>query len=141
MIMGLSVAVHPAHAQGEREVIAEKVEGRVLIQEKDRGPWVPLLEGMKLKTSDKIKTAADGSAQLLVKGMSDATLNINPNTLVYLSELKQEAVGDETEFDLRIGSVLVKAEKLKGESRFEIRNPNSIVGIRGTEFEVVVQRY
>jgi len=141
MILGLSVGVRPAHAQEQREVIVEKVEGRVLLQEQDRGPWVPLLEGMKLKTSDRVKTAADSNADLLIKGMTDARVNIRPDTLVQLSELKQEADGDQTELNLSIGSVLVMAEKLKGESRFEIRNPNSIVGIRGTEFEVVVQRY
>ena len=44
-----------------------------------------------------------------------------------------------TELQIAIGGVLVKAEKLKRESDFEVVSPSSIVGIRGTMFEVSVE--
>jgi hypothetical protein len=47
---------------------------------------------------------------------------------------------DNTLLDLEVGSVLVEAEKLVGASRFEVKTPTSVVGIRGTKFEVNVAK-
>ena len=45
---------------------------------------------------------------------------------------------DNTLLVVGIGSVLVKADKLVGASKFEVKTPTSIIGIRGTIFEVYV---
>ena len=44
-----------------------------------------------------------------------------------------------TLLDLAVGKVLVHAAKLKGGSRFEVRTPTAISGVRGTVFEVEVK--
>ena len=38
------------------------------------------------------------------------------------------------------GSILIKAQKLVGDSKFQVKTPTSIVGIRGTVFEVSVPK-
>jgi hypothetical protein len=49
-------------------------------------------------------------------------------------------MGDKTTIlDLAIGKVMVHVEKLKGNSRFEVRTPTALTGVRGTTFEVTVK--
>ena len=45
-----------------------------------------------------------------------------------------------TLLDLAIGQVLIKAEKLDTpDSKFEVKTPTSVVGVRGTKFSVRVE--
>ena len=45
-----------------------------------------------------------------------------------------------TLLDLAMGEVLIKAQKVHGEnSKFEVKTPTSIVGVRGTTFNVKVE--
>jgi hypothetical protein len=48
--------------------------------------------------------------------------------------------GDKTTLlDLAIGKVLVQTQKLQGDSKFEVRTPTALTGVRGTIFEVTVK--
>ncbi|MEI7751999.1 MAG: FecR domain-containing protein, partial [Candidatus Omnitrophota bacterium] len=48
--------------------------------------------------------------------------------------------GDRTTIlDLAIGKILVKVEALKGNSKFEVKTPTALTGVRGTLFEVAVK--
>jgi len=60
------------------------------------------------------------------------TSRMRLNTL----ELNQETGEKTTVLDLAIGKVLIHAEKLKGDSVFNVRTPNSTTGVRGTTFTV-----
>ena len=45
-----------------------------------------------------------------------------------------------TLLDLAMGEILIKAQKVHGEkSQFEVKTPTSIVGVRGTTFNVKVE--
>ena len=70
--------------------------------------------------------------------MSDSTVDMRPNSTMELKSLSFGVDKDDTKLELDIGSILVKAEALQGDSEFHVRTPNSIVGIRGTKFEVNV---
>lgn len=128
------------YLKGENRDWAALQRGEERLYESD---WIPLKAGMKLAESDWIRTRKHSKARIFIRGLSDARATLGENADMQISVLlrgvwKKEPV-DDTELALGIGSVLVEAEKLEGESRFEVRNPNSIVGIRGTIFEVKVR--
>ena len=58
----------------------------------------------------------------------------------FASLVKDSSSGmKKTLLDLSIGQVLIKAEKLDTpDSKFEVKTPTSVVGVRGTKFSVKV---
>jgi len=122
-----------------RLVTVTMTEGEVEYRQKDEGEWMPVDMGMNLNIMDVLRTGDDSKAQILFEGMADSLVDVRPLSQVQISELGMNARGEDTELFVSLGAVLVKAESLKGKSKFEVRTPNSIVGIRGTEFEVVVE--
>lgn len=120
-----------------REVTVTAVTGTVEFSKAGSGDWAKVSEGAVLQQFDVVRTGENSTCSLLFRGMSNSDVVIKPDSVLALTTVSQGA-GDDTELGLSLGAVLVKAEKLKGESQFEVRTPNSIVGIRGTEFEVTV---
>jgi hypothetical protein len=77
----------------------------------------------------------DGSGQT-------ATVEVKENSQLLLSELLVNPANgtQKTLLDLAAGEILIKAQKVKGEeSKFEVKTPTSIVGVRGTTFAVKVE--
>ena len=134
----LAVLAGAACAEGLRNVDVNSVSGTVQYQKAGQGEWAALSQGMVLQQTDIVKTGANSTCSLTFKGMSDAVVDVKPDSVMELATVGEAEAGDQTELGLTLGSVLVKAEKLQGESSFQVRTPNSIVGIRGTEFEVKV---
>lgn len=134
----LFLMVGSANADSGREVVVTALSGTVEYQKTGRGEWLPLAKGEELHQLDVIRTAGESTCTLLFKGMSDASVEMRPKSRLELSTVVDTLSGDDTRLGLSIGSVLIKAESLRGDSSFEVKTPNSIVGIRGTEFEVSV---
>jgi hypothetical protein len=137
-LWGLFLIPAVAQCQQDREVKIEALTGTVDYQEKGRGDWLPVSKDTVLHQRDRVRTGDDSTCTLLFEGMSDATINLNPNSILNLRTVRDSGTGDDTELDLSLGSVLVMAEELQGDSSFKVRTPNSVVGIRGTVFEVEV---
>ena len=128
-----------ASAETPRDVLVTALSGNVEHQKQGGGDWLPLAPDALLTQTDVVRTGDNSTCTLLFKGMKQATVEVRPNSMLELITVNTADSGDSTELDLSIGAVLVKAEKLQsGSSSFEVRTPNSIVGIRGTEFEVKV---
>ena len=89
------------------------------------------------------KERAAIQAILNLNGMGEtAAVEINENSQLLLLELIQdkEEETQQTLLDLAIGKVLIRAQKLHSEkSKFEVKTPTSIVGVRGTTFAVEVE--
>jgi len=107
------------------------------------GSWMPAALDMDLKQGDVIRTKGASFALLNVDGMAQtATVEVKQNSELALAELTQnnEEKTQSTLLDLALGEVLIKAKKLHSEkSRFEVKTPTSIVGVRGTTFSVSVE--
>lgn len=107
------------------------------------GAWMPASIDMELKQGDRIRTKADSFALLNVDGMAQtATIEVKQNSEMELSQLvaDKDAMTQSTLLDLALGEVLIKAKKLHSEkSKFEVKTPTSIVGVRGTTFSVSVE--
>lgn len=127
-----------AHAD-ERSVSVKEIHGQVFHQKAGEGGWLPSELETVLNESDVVKTSSDSTAKLVFGGESNTTVDVRPDTILALATVGKKEIDDETELEVFLGSVLIKAEKLQGASRFEVRTPNSIVGIRGTEFEITVE--
>jgi hypothetical protein len=117
------------------------MEGSVDVRMAD-GKTVPADIGMELTQGDIIKTGSDSFALVKLDGLETATVEINANSQMLISELimDKEAGTQKTLLDLAIGKVLIKADKLHSDSsRFEVKTPTSVVGVRGTTFAVEVE--
>ena len=137
VLLVLCLQVTPAYAA--REALVADVQGDVFVRiQEDK--WQPALPGMSLNEKDELRTGGDGYAEVLMDGGDVARLEIKKNSYFKIHTLGTDPkTGDkETLLDLAIGGVLVHAEKLQGDSKFEVRTPTSTTGVRGTIFEVNV---
>ena len=104
---------------------------------------MPANVGMSLKQGDAIRTKANSKAILALDAEAEtATVEVKQNSQLTLAELiANQAEGSEsTLLDLALGEILIKAKKLHSEkSKFEVKTPTSIVGVRGTTFSVAVE--
>lgn len=138
----VSMPVSPALAAASQATVMD-IQGSAQCLKVGSAEWAPLTPGMVLSEGDKIKTGPESQVRLELMGNAKtAELVVRKDTEFLLSKFRHDEASqiDSTMLDVEIGSVLVKAEKLIGASKFEVKTPTSIVGIRGTTFEVNVSQ-
>jgi hypothetical protein len=105
-------------------------------------PWAKAEAGMTLSQGDFIRTKKNSFCLLNLDGNAQtATVEVKENSQLRLAELLEDKTkaSQATLLDLALGEILIKAKKLDSEkSRFEVKTPTSIVGVRGTTFSVTV---
>ena len=96
-----------------------------------KGAWIPLREGMKTGTGDRMKTEKDSFVEVMKEGQ--LAFWVKENSLL---ELEQK---NETERYMQVGLIygkvichVVSMEK----ERFMIRTPTAVAVVRGTTFSV-----
>jgi hypothetical protein len=128
-----------AYGEGGKDVTVMNISGNAEVMESGASSWIPALSGMKLGSGDTIRTKENshldldfgGKAQAAVVRIAEkSSLKID----TYIASDKIE--GRKITLDLAVGEVLVKVNKVKDESQFQVRTPTSIVGVRGTMFKV-----
>lgn len=126
----------------QRTASITEINGQVEVKA-SKGTWEPAQVGMLLKAGDSVRTKASSWALLNVDGTGEtATVEVKQNSELNMATLlKDEEKGTQTTMlDLSLGEVLIKAKKLHSEkSKFEVKTPTSIVGVRGTTFSVAVE--
>lgn len=135
------IGMRDSWAKEGRFATIHKIEGTVEIRRHD-GVWEPAEEGMLLYEKDEIRTDHSSYAELLLDEHGrTGRLQIKEDSRMRLNTLEEDIkTGDQkTLLDVAIGQVMVRVEKLKGDSKFEVNTPTSTVGVRGTAFEVVVK--
>jgi hypothetical protein len=100
------------------------------------GGFVPVPVGARLKKGDVIKTGPASHADLQF-GHNVGIMQLTPNTTFAITELsvtQTPADGNVTDnqFDLNSGAIYTKVNKLSKASRFEVKTPKGIAGVRGT---------
>lgn len=104
-----------------------------------KASWTPAAKDIQLNQGDMIRTQANSTATLEVENAG--IVEIKPNSELELSELTSNKKDDSyrTILDLSLGEIFIKAKKLTADkSRFEVKTPTSVVGVRGTAFSVKV---
>jgi hypothetical protein len=120
--------------------------------------WVPVSVGTVLKPGAMVQTASESSVDVLLSGEAAAkpspiinqnsdiyrpstealqtVVRLRDNTLLAIDKLTAEQTGvdtvSDTQLDLRAGRAFVNVKKTSAASRFEIKLPNGVAGIRGS---------
>ncbi len=121
--------------------IIAKADGKVEVK-LSGGDWQPAQAGMVLRTSDEVRTLKGGSANIVMddKGAT-GNVQVESESRMRFDEMGQDSQTGEkkTVLAIAVGGVKVHvAQKLKGHEKFEVKTPNSTVGVRGTTFRVQV---
>lgn len=105
------------------------------------GAWEPLKVGVTLKPGASIQTGPESTVDLFL-GQNGPVIRVTPDTTVGLDKLAFTDTGADTVIDtqlnLKSGRILGNVKKLAAASKYEIKTPNGVAGIRGTDFDVTV---
>lgn len=104
------------------------------------GQRLPVSEGTKVKQSDKVVTAADGSVGIT---FSDNTLiSAGPDSVIVIDRYAFNSTTHDGAFDASVkkGTLSVVSGKIAKQSpeAMKVKTPAAILGVRGTEFLVRV---
>ncbi len=128
--------------QVKRTAVISDLSGKVEVRDAS-GKWRPASKGMVLKEGNAVRTMKGSSVMLTLDGdIQSGVVQLKQNSQLTLAELYKDKKKNtqNTLLDLALGEVLVKTKKLQeAGSRFEVKTPTSIVGVRGTEFSVAVE--
>ena len=142
MIVVLSLFVSIGSSEDlKRTATVVSFSGEVMVKNPGPGSWAPAKVGDILNEGSFIKTGTGAKAIVKVDDGQTAIIDVSERSLVSFAALiKDSATGvKKTLLDLSIGQVLIKAEKLDTpDSKFEVRTPTSVVGVRGTKFSIKV---
>jgi hypothetical protein len=102
------------------------------------GQTLPVAIGMRVQTSDVVKTGADASVGITM--IDDTLLSAGPNSTLALDRCEYDPTTSKGKFDtsLRTGSLAVVSGRIAKQSpeAMTVRTPFAVLGVRGTEFVV-----
>ena len=103
------------------------------------GAWKALSGGEQLAPGTVIRTANDSSVDLFLD-QNGPLVRLTENTTLGLEKLNFENTGVdtviETQLDLKSGRLIGVVKKLSATSKYEIKTPNGVAGIRGTDYVI-----
>jgi hypothetical protein len=133
------VPAFPAEAaKSTRTAQVLEVQGDVHITKSGGTKQFRVFKGMTLNQGDYLVTGSGAKVVLLVADREEE-VTIGEHASLYISELSESADGKKSKFKLWAGSVWNKVSALLGaEDEFEVETPTAVMGVRGTQFYVVV---
>jgi hypothetical protein len=103
---------------------------------------LPANVGAALQTSDTIVTGADGSAGITFT--DNSLVSVGPNSIFSIDKYSFDSTTHQGEFagNLKQGRLAAVSGKMVKQSpeSMTIRTPSAIMGVRGTEFVVQVEK-
>ena len=126
----------------KRIVTVVQVKGDVMVKNSGEASWVPAKVSDVMREGYILKTGSGARVTLSVDGdKKTAKIDMSEKSILSFAALTKDSITGmkKTLLDLAIGQVLIKAEKLDTpDSKFEVKTPTSVVGVRGTKFSVKV---
>ena len=105
----------------------------------DGSSWAPLSRGERLQEGAWIRTSG-GSVADLDLGRNGSQLRVMPESTLSFGALTYERTSVETivntQIDLQEGRVIGHVQKLSAASKYEVKTPAGVAGIRGTKFDI-----
>lgn len=105
--------------------------------------WVPLKIGAILRPGSTIQTAPESIVDLDL-GVNGPVIRVTPNTTMSIDKLAYAGTGVdsviETAVNVKNGTIIGNVKKLAKASKYEIKTPNGVAGIRGTDYVVTVKK-
>src|SRR6266480_1813411 len=103
------------------------------------GLWLPLKSGQILKPGSILRTANESQVDLFMD-QNGPIVRLVENTTLGIDKLNFEATGIdtiiETQLDLKSGRIIGIVTQMAATSKYEIKTPNGVAGIRGTEYDI-----
>ena len=139
VLVGLALAAFVAAATAADIGQIKTAKGGVTIER--GGASLPGSVGARLQVGDVVKTAADGSVGITM--IDNSRLSAGPNSVLALDRYAFDGTTHEGQMDasLRRGTLSVVSGKItkQNPAAMTVRTPNTILGVRGTEFVVKVE--
>lgn len=149
-VVSLAILVLPVYIAGEEPRIVLRtgqivnVVGEVDIKKAGENLWMEASCGTHISQYDMIKTREEASVDIEFTKKDGKYFKIRLLDESELSftrvELDSESTIENILLDLTIGDVLIKTDKFDPKSKFRVRTPTSMIGVRGTRFEVVYEK-
>ncbi|MCL4176539.1 MAG: FecR domain-containing protein [Verrucomicrobia bacterium] len=131
------VAMTSAQAAQSGKAVVRSVSGEA--QYSDGGAWLPLSAGKELMPGSAVRTANDSKVVLFLD-QNGPLVMLTENTTLGIDKLSFEPTGVdtiiETQLDLKSGRIVGIAKKLSATSKYEVKTPSGVAGIRGTEYSI-----
>lgn len=129
LIFGVSSVVK---AEKGKAGVLSKIEGTVELKQAGTLIFEPAQVEQVLNVGDRIRTKADGWAEISLDNGNVVELQENSDLLIkkFVQNLEKEEY--ENILDMNLGKLRAKVEKLKGDSVFEIHTPTAVAAARGT---------
>jgi hypothetical protein len=135
--LGSMMAIGSLQAATGRAVV-RTVSGTASYSEQG-GEWQPLKTGQALGPGATVKTGVDGQVDLFL-GDNGPTVHLFDSTTLGLDRLQIERTGPdavvETQLNLTSGTIRGEVKKLSAASKYEVKTPNAVMGIRGTKYQI-----
>jgi hypothetical protein len=162
MALAMAAMVSQAFADSVPQAITViRVKGMARYASSDNN-WHPVRKGDVLKPGTVIQTGPKAlvDIQLGEREAATAPVSYNPNSTMYAPEdmranvvrifensalsvdklaVDRTGAGDEvsdTQLDLRAGQIMGNVKKLSSASKYEVKIPNGVAGIRGTVYMI-----
>jgi len=101
--------------------------------------WKPAKVGQQLGENSAVKTDPNATVDLFL-GDNGPVVRVTKDTTMGIDRLDVESTGIEkvieTQLDLRNGKILGNVKKMAAASKYEVKTPVGVAGIRGTEYEI-----
>ena len=145
VLVACSVAALTASLAGTAQ--AQTQEGQAVVQSikgsadysEGGGTWSKLKVGKVLKAGTVVRTADASEVDLNLK-RNGPVVRLTGNSTLGLTKLLFENTGAdtviETQLDLKAGRVLGVVSKMAAASKYEVKTPSSVTGIRGTKYDI-----
>lgn len=100
--------------------------------------WELVDIGFNVEEFDLIETGDDGLVEIDLKlpSGSRTSLAVKPGTTFYF-EMEEKSGRNKTSFQMLGGSISFKVQKLTDNDTLDIHTESAVMGVRGTEFEIV----
>jgi hypothetical protein len=133
------VADLQAQTAKQSKAKVRKVQGEVQYKANAAANWAPLKQGTVLNPGAIVETAKGSTVDLWLVDIG-SVVRVTESTQLGLDKLNYSKTEDElvveTELNLKAGTILGNVRKLAAASRYDVKIPNGVCGIRGTEYKV-----
>ncbi len=123
----------------QNKAVVRAIRGTAQISNNKGASWVPARVGAQMGAATIIKTAAGSSADLFL-GENGPVVRVTDDTQLTIDKLDLENTGIEkvieTQLDLKNGRILGSVKKMAAASKYEVKTPVGVAGIRGTEYSI-----
>jgi hypothetical protein len=133
----LAVAPAGVEAAHNKAIIRAIHDGAAEVSRNNGKHWKKAEVGAVLAAKSVVRTDANATADIFM-GHNGPTVRLMKETTLSIDKLDVNDLGVEkvtdTQLDLRKGEIVGRVKKMAAASKYEIKFPGGVVGVRGTEY-------